>query len=53
VTTTFLAKDLVIPRYSTVDILDRPKRIELNGTLGIKVGQTSTIDVIIAGKQIT
>ena len=53
VTTTFLAKDLLIPRYSTVDILDRPKRIELNGTLGIKVGQTSTIDVIIAGKQIT
>ena len=53
VTTTFLAKDLLIPRYATVDILDRPKRIELNGTLGIKVGQTSTIDVIIAGKQIT
>jgi len=53
VTTTYLAKDLLIPRYSTVDILDRPKRIELNGTLGIKVGQTSTIDVIIAGKQIT
>ncbi len=51
-TTTYLARDLVIPRYSTVDILDRPKRIELNGTLGIKVGQTSTIDVIIAGKKI-
>ena len=52
-TTTYLAKDLLIPRYSTVDILDRPKRVELNGTIGIKVGQTSTIDVIIAGKQIT
>ncbi len=52
-TTTYLARDLVIPRYSTVDILDRPKRVELNGTIGIKVGQTSTIDVIIAGKQIT
>ena len=51
--TTYLARDLVIPRYATVDILDRPKRVELNGTIGIKVGQTSTIDVIIAGKQIT
>ena len=53
VTTTFLAKDLIIPRYSTVDILDRPKRVELNGKISIGVGQTSTIDVIIAGKQIT
>ena len=53
VTTTFLAKDLIIPRYSTVDILDRPKRVDLNGKISIGVGQTSTIDVIIAGKQIT
>ena len=53
VTTTYLAKDLIIPRYSTVDILDRPKRIDTNGTIKIKVEQTSTIDVIISGKQIT
>jgi hypothetical protein len=53
VTTTYLAKDLLIPRYATVDILDRPKRIELNGVIKVEVGQTSTIDVIIAGKQIT
>lgn len=52
-TTTYLAKDLLIPRYATVDILDRPKRIETGATIGIKVEQTSTIDVIIAGKQIT
>lgn len=52
-TTTYLAKDLVIPRYATVDILDRPKRIETDATISVKVGQTSTIDVIIAGKQIT
>jgi hypothetical protein len=50
--TTYLARDLIIPRYATVDILDRPKRVELNGKIDIKVGQTSTIDVIIAGKQI-
>jgi len=53
VTTTYLAKNLIIPRYATVDILDRPKRIETNGVIKVEVGQTSTIDVIIAGKQIT
>jgi hypothetical protein len=53
VTTTYLAKDLIIPRYSVVDILDRPKRVELNGIINVQVQQTSTIDVIIAGKQIT
>ena len=53
VTTTYLAKNLIIPRYSTVDILDRPKRVETNGVIKVEVGQTSTIDVIIAGKQIT
>ena len=52
ITTTYLAKDLIIPRYATVDILDRPKRIETGARIGIKVGQTSTIDVIIVGKQI-
>jgi len=52
-TTTYLAKDLVIPRYATVDILDRSKRIETDATISVKVGQTSTIDVIISGKQIT
>jgi len=52
-TTTYLAKNLIIPRYATVDILDRPKRVETNGVIKVEVGQTSTIDVIIAGKQIT
>lgn len=52
ITTTYLARDLIVPRYATVDILDRPKRIETGARIGIKVGQTSTIDVIIAGKQI-
>ena len=51
--TSHLVKDLLIPRYSTVDILDRPKRIETNGIIQVKVEQTSTIDVIVAGKKIT
>jgi len=53
VVTTYLAKDLIIPRYAVVDILDRQKRIEINDVVKVSVAQTSTIDVIIAGKQIT
>jgi hypothetical protein len=49
---TYLAKDLIIPRYATVEILDRPKRVETNGTIKVSVGTTSTIDVTIAGKKI-
>ncbi len=55
--TTYLAKDLVIPRYSTVELCDRPKRIETNGVVRISVGSTtgggSPIDVSISGKKIT
>ena len=52
-TTTYLAKNLIIPRYSTVDILDRHKRIETNAKIEVEVGSTNTIDVIISGKKIT
>ena len=52
-TTSYLAKNLIIPRYSTVDILDRPKRIETDAKIEVEVGSTSAIDVIIAGKKIT
>jgi len=53
VTTTYLAKDLIIPRYAVVDILERQKRIEVDDVVKVSVGQTASIDVIIAGKQIT
>jgi len=53
VVTTYLAKDLIIPRYAVVDILDRQKRIEVDDVVKVSVGQTASIDVIIAGKQIT
>ena len=51
-TTSYLAKNLIIPRYATVDLLDRPKRIENAAKLEVEVGSTSTIDVIVAGKKI-
>ena len=53
VTTSYLAKNLIIPRYSTVDILDRHKRIETGAKIEVEVGSTNTIDVIISGKKIT
>jgi len=50
--TTYLVKDLIIPRYSTVDILDRYKRIETDAKLEVEVGSTGTIDVIVSGRKI-
>ena len=51
VSTTYLVKNLVIPKYSSVEILERPKRMEVGSTLGGKVQQTGTIDVVVSGKQ--
>ena len=51
VVTTYLVKNLVIPRYSAVEILERPKRMETGSTLGVKVQQTGTIDVVVSGKK--
>jgi hypothetical protein len=51
VTTTYLVKNLVIPKYSAVEILERPKRMEVGSSLGVKVQQTGTIDVIVSGKK--
>lgn len=53
VTTSYLAKDIIVPRYATVELLDRPKRIEVDGVIKVAVGQTSTVDIIISGKKIT
>ena len=51
VVTTYLVKNLVIPKYSAVEILERPKRMEIGSSLGVKVQQTGTIDVIVSGKK--
>jgi len=50
IVTTYLVKNLVIPKYSAVEILERPKRMEIGSSLGVKVQQTGTIDVIVSGK---
>lgn len=50
--TSFLVKNLFIPRYSTIELLDRPKRLELNGVISVSIAQTSTIDISVSGKKI-
>ena len=51
--TSYLAKDLLIPRYATVEICDRPKRLETNGVIKVGLAVTSSIDISISGKKIT
>ena len=50
--TSYLARDLIIPRYATVEICDRPKRLETNGVIKVGLAVTSTIDISISGKKI-
>ena len=51
---THLAKNLVIPRYASVELLDRPKRLETDGTVKMQtITAANTIDVVVSGKKIT
>ena len=51
---THLAKNLVIPRYASVELLDRPKRLETNGIVKMQtITAANTIDVVVSGKKIT
>jgi len=53
-TATHLAKNLVVPRYASIEILDRPKRLETGGTVKVQTAAAAgTIDVIVSGKKIT
>lgn len=53
VSTSYLVKDLIIPRYAAVELCDMPKRIETNGIIKVSIATTNTIDVSISGKKIT
>jgi hypothetical protein len=52
VTTRSLVEDLIIPKYASVELLETPKRLNVNDVLKINVEQLSTIDVQISGKVI-
>ena len=52
--TTHLAKNLVIPRYASVELLDRPKRLETGSVVKMQtITAANTIDVVVSGKKIT
>jgi len=53
VSTSYLVKNFIIPRYATVEVCDRPKRIEVNGVVKVSLASTNSIDVSISGKKIT
>jgi hypothetical protein len=52
VVTTYLVDNLMIPKYGAVEILDAPKRLNVNDVLSIQVDQTGTIDVQVSGKKV-
>ena len=47
-----LVDNLIVPKYGSVEILETPKRIEVNDIIEVQVDQGSTIDVQVSGKQI-
>ena len=53
VTTTYLIDDLIVPKYSSVEILDTPKAMSINDTIQVIVDQTETIDVQVSGIKVT
>jgi len=52
VVTTYLVDNLIVPKYGAVEILDAPKRLNVNDVLSIQVDQTETIDVQVSGKKV-
>jgi hypothetical protein len=50
VTTRSLVEDLIVPKYANIELLEKPKRLNLNDVLKVQVEQLSTVDVQISGK---
>jgi len=48
----YLIDNLIVPKYGAIEILDAPKRLEVNDILKIEVDQTSTIDIQVSGKKV-
>lgn len=52
-TTINLVDNLIVPKYSSIELLDAPKRLGTNDTLGIQLDQASTIDIQVSGRLIS
>ncbi len=58
--TYYLARNLVIPAFASVELCDTPKRLEVGSrilmdaeTVGIDANEASTIDIQVSGRNIT
>ncbi len=50
VTTRSLVEDLIVPKYASVELLETPKRLNVNDVLRVQMDQLSTVDIQISGK---
>ena len=50
--TTYLVKELIVPKYSSVEICEQPKRIEIGESIDVILGQSSTFNVQLSAKKI-
>ena len=52
-TTTRLVDNLIVPKYGNVELLDAPKRIEVNSRIEVQLDQGATMGIQVSGSQIT
>ena len=53
IVTTNLVENLIIPKYASVEIMDKQKRIGVNDVIKVQVDQIETIAAQISGKKIS
>lgn len=53
IVTTNLVENLIIPKYASVEIMDKQKRIGVNDVIKVQVDQIQTIAAQISGKKIS
>lgn len=49
----FLVDNLIVPKYSSIEILNGQKHLYVNDQIQVQVDQISTIDIQVSGKRIT
>ena len=52
-TTTRIVDNLIVAKYSSIELLDQPKRLNTNDIIKLEVDQAGTLEVQVSGKQIT
>jgi hypothetical protein len=53
INTRFLVDNLIVPKYSSIELLETQKLINVNSVIKVQSDQTGTIDVQVSGKKIT